>query len=323
MNETIIVCCPGNCVTGGPELLHQLVHELRAQGKQAFICYYPFAERFSTPAAYVHYATPQKGIIDSCDTLVIFPETATHLIPRLSHSRIGIWWLSVNSYLGKIHKSSWKNVLEDIYWKIKGKKNTFQMLNYLHYSQSYYASAFLESKGIHAEILTDYLGKSHMQSNSKPSMHLNQIAYNPKKGFEKTQELIRRNHDLSFVPIEGMSADQVNELLKHSKIYIDFGIHPGKDRFPREAVMAGCCIITGRQGSAANPVDIPIAEKYKLNDNLNNYLDDFRPLVDNIFSNFDCHSMEFENYRAVIRAEPGLFREQVKQLFIDRSTNKE
>jgi hypothetical protein len=322
MPEKIIVCCPGDIVTGGPELLHQLVTELRAFGKEAFISYYPFSKCFSTPQPYSHYDTPQKAIIDSPNVLIIFPETATHLIPKIRQARIGVWWLSVNNYLGKIHSSAAKNLLEDFYWRIKGKKSLNNMKCFLHFSQSYYAKNFLEEHGIHAEMLTDYLGRSHLNDNRPTHLRKNQVAYNPKKGFDKTRRLIRNHLDIPFVPIAGMSADEVRNLLEASKVYIDFGTHPGKDRFPREAAMAGCCIVTGVQGSAKNAQDIPIPRKYKLEDNSDHFLHEFRKTIGDIFENFENCTKEFESYRSSIQREPEIFREQIRKIFIETTSDK-
>ena len=72
--------------------------------------------------------------------------------------------------------------------------------------------------------------------------------------------------DINWVPLVGMSNDQVLNYLKTSKVYIDFGNHPGKDRLPREAAICGCCIITGKKGAAAFKEDIPISETYKFDD---------------------------------------------------------
>ena len=44
--SNIYVLCPGNVVTGGPELLHQLVDTLNCNGKNASIVYYPFDYAF-------------------------------------------------------------------------------------------------------------------------------------------------------------------------------------------------------------------------------------------------------------------------------------
>ena len=51
----VVVCCPAELVTGGPELLHQFVHHLTEQGVDAHITYYPFCSKHSTPEAYKHY----------------------------------------------------------------------------------------------------------------------------------------------------------------------------------------------------------------------------------------------------------------------------
>ena len=63
-----------------------------------------------------------------------------------------------------------------------------------------------------------------------------------------------------------MTTEEVKQLLAKSKVYIDFGHHPGKDRFPREAAIMGCCIITGQRGAAGNGRDIEIPSKYKFKD---------------------------------------------------------
>ncbi|EFI6860961.1 hypothetical protein BCD16_004758, partial [Escherichia coli] len=98
---------------------------------------------------------------------------------------------------------------------------------------------------------------------------------------------------------------------ERSKLYIDFGHHPGKDRFPREAVMAGCVLITGVEGSAANEVDIPIPSRFKLDSNKFNFESEFKKCVDNIFSNFQNEIKEFEYYRNCIKNEEQDFRNDV------------
>ena len=45
----VVVCCPAELVTGGPELLHQFVHHLTEQGVDAHITYYPFALSIQLP----------------------------------------------------------------------------------------------------------------------------------------------------------------------------------------------------------------------------------------------------------------------------------
>lgn len=47
--KKIIVICPGNSVTGGPEALHNLVHDMVRLGLPAGICYFPFDKKFNIP----------------------------------------------------------------------------------------------------------------------------------------------------------------------------------------------------------------------------------------------------------------------------------
>ena len=61
-----------------------------------------------------------------------------------------------------------------------------------------------------------------------------------------------------------LSPEQVQAMLKKAKVYIDFGGHPGMDRIPREAALAGCIVVTNREGSAAFRQDVPIPSQYKI-----------------------------------------------------------
>lgn len=57
--------------------------------------------------------------------------------------------------------------------------------------------------------------------------------------------------DLRWVPLIGMTTEEMRSCMSKSKVYIDFGNHPGKDRIPREAAISGCIVITGKRGAAA------------------------------------------------------------------------
>jgi hypothetical protein len=73
----ILVACPGNTISGGPEVLHQLVDALRTLGHDAFISYYPFSGSFECPAPYRNYAAPQATFVDDPSNYVILPEVVT------------------------------------------------------------------------------------------------------------------------------------------------------------------------------------------------------------------------------------------------------
>lgn len=128
----------------------------------------------------------------------------------------------------------------------------------------------------------------------------NIILYNPKKGKEFTQKLIsaakERGLDAEFKPIQGMTPDQITELMSRSKIYIDFGNFPGPERIPREAVTMGCNIITSKNGAAANEIDVPIPEKLKFEDKEENIPDIITTLQD-MLMDYDGYYHYYDAYR--------------------------
>lgn len=312
----IIVCCP-HVVTGGPELLHQLVHELRSIGRDAYIAYYPFDQKFSCPEPYRKYDVPQGELVDDENTFILLPEVVTAFARKIKKARVGIWWLSVDYYFPVTHQSKLRDFYSRYMSLIRGRLPLRKMRGLMHFTQSAYAAFFLEQEGIQSVPLSDYLSQDHLGNvyNGDGSDKADIIVFNPKKGQRQTNDLIARYPALHFVPIENMTPRQVSTLLHSAKIYVDFGHHPGKDRPPREAAIAGCCVITSCKGSAKFYKDLPIPEKYKLDDGCATGLDDFRSLVSSIFSDFNKHTIDFAPYREKILQEPEIFKFQVKDIF--------
>jgi hypothetical protein len=111
-----------------------------------------------------------------------------------------------------------------------------------------------------------------------------------------------------------MSKTEVTDALLSSKLYIDFGNHPGKDRFPREAVLCGCCLITGRRGAADNDVDIPIDSKYKFKDELDN-IPTISEAIQDIMLNYNQRRNDFSAYCERTIKEKEVFQRQAVELF--------
>ena len=186
------------------------------------------------------------------------------------------------------------------------------MKNFLHLTQSCYAKNFLAKNGItRTHMLSDYLSSEHFCK--KNILKENIVAYNPKKGVEFTSRIISKLDDIKFVPIQNMTATEVAQLLESSKVYIDFGEHPGKDRIPREAAMANAIVITGRKGSADYIEDVFIFDKYKFLESEKS-IEEVGILIRDVFDNFDCHYDNFEDYRDKIRSEKSVFEEQVRSV---------
>jgi hypothetical protein len=88
------------------------------------------------------------------------------------------------------------------------------------------------------------------------------VLYNPLKGMHYTDAIWKRSGSLIKIrPIgsgldgrDQVSPEEVRRMLKRAKVYIDFGPHPGMDRLPREAALAGCCVVTNREDAAQSTV---------------------------------------------------------------------
>jgi hypothetical protein len=182
--------------------------------------------------------------------------------------------------------------------------------------QSEYALQFLRNHGIlNTAFLGDYINDDYISASSVKFDRLREdvIVFNPAKGIQQTNMLIKAMPQYKFMPIKNLNRPQVIDLLLSSKIYIDFGNHPGKDRIPREAASLGCVVITNRRGSAMNPVDIPIPDTYKLKDESESFIGEAEILFSSIFKDFEAHLLNFEVYRNIIRCE--------RQNFIDSTLN--
>ena len=312
--KKLIILCKGNSVTGGSELVHQFCHELSKLNLKSGICYYPLHNSYDIPVEYSIYDVEQCGLEDIPENIIILPEVSTKYAWEIKNSKIGIWWLSVDNY----YRMKRDNIFKD---KIKYLKDLirlrlmpiFLMKKYLHFVQSKFAYDHLKQHKLASDYLSDYLNPVHFNENKAPKENI--ILYNPVKGKKITQKLIDNNKDYNFIALENLNNIQVQGLFNKAKLYIDFGNHPGKDRMPREAIMANCCIITGMRGSASNEIDIPILAKYKFYDlePIDNNL--FRSLVNNIFSQFEENLRNFTKYKKLIICEKKIFQKQVKSIF--------
>lgn len=320
----IYVVCPGNVVTGGPELLHQLVSILNDNGHDANIIYSPFNFKFDVPYQYSKYNV-KVAYFDSANftssDIVILPEVYTGYVNKFHGTCMYIWWLSVDNYYLSMPVGFYQKLKEFVKQTI-GHKNSkpsqvrvSDLLNCKHLHQSEYARQFLKNYGINSLPLSDFLNEEHTKKKLTQSMRENIVCYNPKKGALYTQKLIHSLPNYRFVPIQNMTSIEVSSLLEQAKVYVDFGNHPGKDRIPREAAMAGCIVITGRQGSANNSVDIPVFDKYKIDESNPNFIDLVGNIIDAAFNNYELVSKDFESYRDYIKQERQIFESQVEKLF--------
>ncbi|MGI2173250.1 hypothetical protein [Shewanella ulleungensis] len=312
----VYVLCPGNVVTGGPELLHQLVDSLNKKGDVASIVYYPFESNFDVPNAYKHYNVNHKVFSDVNfeGNAVVLPEILTGYKRFFPKSKVYIWWMSVDNYF-KHFPTGLRRLKNKLLNYKKSPIRVHKLTDCSHLAQSEYAREFLANYGLTTYMLSDYLNQEHLDREVDLSKKQNIISYNPLKGIEVTQKIRDFYKDYQFVPIQNMTAKEVAELLEKSKVYIDFGDHPGKDRIPREAAMAKCIVITGRKGSANNLIDIAVPDKYKIDEDSENFIVAIGEVFNFAFNDFESALQDYELYRTKIQNEKRVFDEEVNSFF--------
>ncbi len=318
--KMIYVFAPANLKTGGIELAHQLVKILTDKNIPCTIAYVgikeginPINEEYKM---YVNKYVSSQDVPDEEGTVVIVPEIYTLDLVRFTKSKKIIWWMSVDNfemYCGIFqaikHCGVWKTIKHILKGRIKNKRYSRSYAD-MHLYQSEYARLYLKSAGFeNAMPLSDYINDSFFDD-FEVNERRNIVLYNPKKGFSFTKKIMKAFPCFEWKAIENMTTDEVVDLLKKSKVYIDFGNHPGKDRFPREAAISGCCIITGKRGAAANNVDVMIPENYKFEDDyaLINHIGE---KIQYCIESYDSAIADFELYRKKIREEKKMFMEEV------------
>lgn len=304
----IIILSPGGYVTGGTELLHQLGYKLNNFGFDTSIYYYSDDEKRKVTHPYLKkYAVPViEKVYDDPENIIVYPEMMVHSIRdimiQLPESKHVLWWLSV----------------DNAQMTAETEKSISQTDILIHFVQSYYALDYVKNKlSVPADrlfYLSDYINYNYLNVHSFAKRD-NTVLFNPRKGFERTARLIQKGDILKIKwrALEGIAPADVPEVLQSAKVYIDFGNHPGKDRFPREAVACGCRLITGRRGSAAYEKDVPIPEQFKINDDTD---DDI--ILNQIYSLIDHYEETeklYKNYADMIREEFHTFEADVLTVF--------
>jgi len=344
----IYIACPANSATGGKELLHQLgYHLINDLNIKAFMYYYNYkGGKFKTPIHpnYEVYNVPFVLDIKEDDerNILIVPEisAALTLLKKYKNIRKGVWFLSVdNYYLSKLTRRDFffkrainklsnillkrplldfditsQELLDKLIEKFDYRNDPLLKLANFYMTNTYRGLKWFSGlKPLY--YLSEYLNKEFLETQTDLSKKENIVAYNPKKGFSFTKKIISSAKDIKFVPLINMSREEVIKTLQKVKVYIDFGNHPGKDRIPREAAILGCCVITGKRGSAEFFEDVSIPDEYKFEDKEENIPKIIEKIID-CFENFEKRYKDFDNYRQIIKKEPQKFLEDLKKIFV-------
>lgn len=318
--KSIYILCPPNKATGGPEALHQLGYLLKKKGYNIKMLYskmkispiHPFYKTYNIPYTF--------KIKDSVNNIIIIPESMTNWIARYPLSEKKIWWLSLDFYEVLMNSRELKkNLLRKIFVPHKHTEYRFKKNHSItHWYQSQRTKEFLIEKKLEnpIEYLCDYVADlffEHLPSleNFKKE---NIITYNPKKGLEKLSEIMASLPQYHWIPLQEMTRTEMRDTLRRAKLHVDFGYFPGRDKIPREALISGCCLLTGRNGTAGFKEDLDIPEHYKLFEN-EIEKDLVSKKITDIMTNYDTIKQEFIPFREFVINEKQRMSDEIDHLF--------
>jgi hypothetical protein len=281
-----------NVVTGGPEALFQLSHEMISLGVDCRTIFMGDFEGNPIDSHFSSYKCSWDSPVEiDEDTLCIIPEVATSLLyhPLFAKAKMAVWWLSVDNNNGTF--------------------SDFQKEGVIHLYQSNYACNFLRKNQVQEmAMLFEPINQSYFDYQKLEKK--NKVCYSI-KGESVALAMQKDLPQYEFVMLKGMTRDEVKRNLADSKLFIDFGHHPGRDRLPRESVTLGTCLLTSRKGSAALQSDVCIPTRFKF------YLDESHKIkraIQECVDNYELVSEEFDAYRNVIRQEKDVFVQQICNL---------
>lgn len=323
--KSIYILCPPNKATGGPEALHQLGHLLKNDGYDVTMLYskrklnpiHPFYKDYRIPYTY--------KIKDSINNIVIIPESMTNWIARYPLAEKKVWWLSLTFYeMAMNSREAKKNFIRKIFVPFKHTEYRFEINKTVtHWYQSQRTKVFLETKHLDnpLQYLCDYVADVFFEDlpNINDFEKQEIITYNPKKGYDKIEPIIKLLPQYQWIPLSGMTRIEMRNLLRKTKLHVDFGYFPGRDKIPREALISGCCLLTGRDGTAGFKEDLSIPEEYKLYDQ-EIIPEIIIPKINYIMNNFIEVRKTQETFRNFVLNEKQKMKNDIKLLLIKNNS---
>ena len=247
--------------TGGPKTLHQLAEFLVNQGVDVYMVYFENVGEFVSKDELLYEINGVKmapSIIDSEDNLLIVPEANADILHQYKYIKKVVWWLSLDYYLmiSNAYRTKRKLYLKNIPFVFYPAAYLYFKLT-LHERQQLSDSDFQEVFHLYnCKYVEDYLKKKKVSLNH---MHYlcgpleeyfvtldekeikkkkkNIVAYNcstAKVNLKYVNMVINQaaklNSEIEFVPIKGMSREEVLKTLISAKAYLDLGVFPGPER---------------------------------------------------------------------------------------------
>lgn len=300
-STTVYVLCPAHVQTGGTESLHNLVMMLCKLGHRAKLVYDPPDDAI-TPGGFRAYHAPYvcpADIVDSTDNLLIAPEIWTEKLDSYTQIQKAVWWLSVDEHFR--------------YTRFDFRKAENAVITHL--AQSDYVECFLQSNAANQWYPLNASLNPLFYAPLKRNHRADRVLYNPVKGSEYLCRLKEAAPDIEWVAIKNMTRAAIASLMRHSKVYVDFGHFPGRDRMPREAVLCGCCIVIGDAGSAGHCKDFPVHQRYRFTLKKELNYSDVITVIRDCLSNFDQRQKDFDFFRNHLMSDKKRFVREIRAIF--------
>lgn len=277
----IQILIPGGGFYGGIESLHQLAYQLKKMSYNTEVVYIPLYNKLGTRTKFKknnnlnnYNINISKNICDEENVLVVVPETFTGYLNSLKNSKVAIWWLSVDNYFKKkISQKKIQVILANIIFKITKNKKLLHYLNQIsldelkkknifHFAQSDYSIDFLKKNKFKNILpLKDYI---FTRINNIKKNKQYDVVLNSQKGNKHNLELISNYNDvLKIITLKNYSLKTSQEKLYLSKLFVDFGNHPGRDRMPREMINSKSNVYVHSKGAANFYTDVHLPNKFK------------------------------------------------------------
>lgn len=308
-------------MTGGPMAIHQAAAACLAQGADARILYSWRSKSVprvgsdgrgrmrrrlfgaKIPDALQAYGVPHSEYIHPDDHIVL-PEARLDLALWLlenGFANVHFWWLSVDNFpLSRVNHL-----------------NVRRMIHQVHNAcQSAYAMDFVKAHGARsAYMLTDYTQLPDF-AQAPPPLAARQfdIAYLPKKAHGARDVIARLEKRFKLTRIEGLDRQGVLDRLCDTRIFLDLGHHPGKDRLPREAALCGGVPMVRYAGAASHATDVPLPEPLLIP--TEDFFDEetLAARIEAVLDDPDRFTGALDAYRDTIRSEKAAFEAEIAHM---------
>ncbi|WP_313261439.1 hypothetical protein [Sphingobacterium sp.] len=334
--SVIYILAPGGIASGGPEALHQLHYYFNKLGYTSKMAYY--SNPITNPRYHIY--KPEvillEDIVDDEENLIIVPEINTKYLKKIKKCRKCIWWLGVQYFDGfetmpqtlrdklkiKMRFSVPQNILKLRQQYLKhNNPSKYSTQPYLientdfNLCGSKFAFDFIRNKFKNVRLLVEPLGLKFLSDKTlslNANIRSDVVLYNPSKSSKILDELLKRT-DISFKAISGYNENELVELFRSSKLYIDFGMFGGPERLPKETVLNGTMLLVGKRNASINNFDIAIPDKYKLP--MDSDLEFIAEKIKFMLSNYSTLIEDFTKFRNQIVSLEPKFKESIQEIF--------